>query len=56
VTTSQAEALGAKVQSSVTSKTDFLIIGSNVEESTVAKAQKHGTTVLTESEYLALIG
>lgn len=53
---SQAEALGAKVQSSVTSKTDFLIIGSNVGESKVAKAQKHGTTVLTESEYLALIG
>lgn len=51
----QAEALGAKVQSSVTSKTNFLIIGANVGESKIAKAQKHGTTVITESEYLALI-
>jgi DNA ligase (NAD+) len=52
---SQAKALGAKVGSSVSSKTDYLIIGTNVGAAKTAAAEKHGVTVLTEEQYLELL-
>lgn len=47
---------GANVQSSVTSKTDILVAGGKVGASKKAAAEKHGTIIMDEKEYLELIG
>ena len=48
----QAKAFGAIVGSSVSSKTDLLIIGENVGQSKIKAAEKHGVEILSEAEYL----
>jgi len=50
-----AERLGAKAASSVSKKTDYLIAGPGAG-SKLADAKKHGVTVLTEDEWLKLVG
>ena len=51
----QAERLGAKVAGSVSKKTDYVIAGADAG-SKLAKAEELGVAVLTEAEWIAMIG
>jgi DNA ligase (NAD+) len=50
-----AERLGAKAAGSVSKKTDYVVAGPGAG-SKLAEAQKHGVQVLTEDEWLKLVG
>jgi DNA ligase (NAD+) len=52
----RARHLGAQVQTAVNTKTDYLVCGENVGKSKIEKAERLGTTILTESAYAELIG
>lgn len=52
----QAKALGANVAKSVTGKTTYLVTGDKVGETKINAARDKGVKVLTEQEYLKLIG
>jgi len=51
----RAESLGAKVASSVSKKTDYVIVGADAG-SKAAKAKELGLTTLSEEEWLGLVG
>jgi DNA ligase (NAD+) len=50
-----AERLGAKAAGSVSKKTDYVVAGPGAG-SKLAEAKKHGVTVLSEDEWLKLVG
>ncbi len=51
----KARALGATVQTAVSGKTDYLVCGENVGAAKIDKANRLGVTVLTESQYMAMV-
>ena len=51
----QAKAKGAKVGSSVSAKTHFLVAGDNVGANKINAAQSKGVTVISEAEFLQLL-
>jgi DNA ligase (NAD+) len=51
----EAMALGARVQTTVSGNTDYLICGERVGAAKVNKAEKLGVTVLSEGQYLTMI-
>ena len=51
-----AKNLGIQIASSVTGKTDYLVIGDKVGQKKIEAAEKLGLTILSEQDYLAMIG
>ncbi len=51
----EARTLGATVQTAVSGKTDYLVCGENVGAAKIDKASRLGVTVLTESQYMAMV-
>ncbi len=52
----KARSLGANVQSSVNRKTDYLVCGEKVGASKTNKAKEIGVKIITEKEYLTMVG
>ncbi|MEC4748675.1 helix-hairpin-helix domain-containing protein [Methylomicrobium sp. Wu6] len=53
--TREAKRLGAKVGSSVSGKTDFLVTGDDVGAAKINAAQEKGVKVISEAEYLKIL-
>ena len=51
----EARRLGARVQTAVSSKTDYLVCGEKVGARKLEKAAKAGARIMTEEEYRALL-
>ena len=51
----QAKKLGAKIGSTISAKTDYLITGENVGATKINAAQEKGVQIVSESEYLAML-
>ena len=52
----QARELGARVQTAVSGSTDYLVCGEKVGASKMNKAEKLGVAILTEEQYLEMLG
>ena len=51
----RAKALGARIGSSISSKTDYLVIGNSVGTAKITDATTRGIKIIKEEEYLTLI-
>jgi DNA ligase (NAD+) len=51
----EARRLGAKVQTSVSGRTDILVCGENVGRAKIEKAENAGTRIISEENYYAMI-
>jgi DNA ligase (NAD+) len=51
-----AKSIGIQVVVSVSAKTDYLVIGENVGQKKIEAAEKFDVEVLTEENYLTMIG
>ena len=49
------EANGGKVTGSISAKTNYLVAGENMGPSKLAKAEKLGTHIISEDEFLAMV-
>jgi BRCT domain type II-containing protein len=47
--------LGGKVIGSISSKTSYIVAGENMGPSKLAKAEKLGTHIISEDEFLAMV-
>jgi DNA ligase (NAD+) len=50
-----AKSIGIQVVTSVSAKTDYLVIGETVGDKKIENAEKFGVEILTEEKYLAII-
>ncbi|MDX1761613.1 MAG: BRCT domain-containing protein, partial [Christiangramia sp.] len=46
---------GGKVSSSISSKTNYLVAGENMGPSKLAKAEKLGTNIISEDDFLKML-
>ena len=46
---------GGKVSSSISSKTNYLVAGANMGPSKLAKAEKLGTNIISEDDFLKML-
>ena len=51
-----AKSIGIQVVSSVTGKTDYIIIGDNVGQKKIESAEKFNVEVIKERDYINMIG
>jgi DNA ligase (NAD+) len=52
----QAKSLGARTGKSITGKTDLLVTGAKVGAAKLKKAQENNIKIISEEEYLKIIG
>ncbi len=52
----EARRLGARVQSAVSGRTDYLVCGEKVGRAKLDKARRLGVTIMTEAQYRRMIG
>ena len=52
----KAKSLGGKVMTAVSKATDYLVCGANVGHKKTSEAEKKGVKVITENEFLQMIG
>lgn len=50
-----AKSIGIQIASSVSSKTDYLIIGANVGQKKIKTATEHNVNIISEAQYLSMI-
>jgi DNA ligase (NAD+) len=50
-----ARKLGAKVQTSVSGNTEYLVCGENSGQNKISKAKKSGALVISEGEYFDML-
>ena len=51
----RAKSIGIKMVSSVSAKTDYLVVGEKAGQNKIKNAEKFGVEILSEADYLALI-
>jgi len=50
-----AKSIGIQVVSSISAKTDYLVVGEKVGQKKIESAEKYGVEILSETNYLSMI-